>query len=1026
MKTYRKLYTFLTVAGILFSGLLYGQERTITGQVTDNQSPLPGATVAVKEYLEIGTSTDLDGNFQLSVPGGTTTLIVSYIGYVTQEINLTANDNYVIVLQEDAAQLDEIVVVGYGVQKKSDLTGSISQIKLDDKTPGAFTTVDQLIAGKTSGIQVINTDGEPGASTNIRIRGTGTIGDNQPLWVVDGFPYVGNPSALLNLNDIESIDVLKGTSAAAIYGARASNGVVIVTTRRGQEGKLQVTYNGYYGLQQNPNTYDMLSVNDYIDLQAAMGNDFSTFRDAPFVDHQEEGLSDMASIQSHDFGVSGGTAKSNYALTANYFRQESSARPGEFERYTLRLNADFNIGKWLKIGESLQIGRNSSFTPRYGNGQVAHWPLVARSAPFFQLFDENGILGYNEVNTITAGQAVATTENIAALGDSRISGFEGSVFNIVGNIYGEITLFKDLKYRLSGGITQLNGNGSSYRTGIIDGRLGPSGGDNDSGFSRNLSRSFTTNLTQTLSYNNTFGKHAVSLLAGYEETTFEFEQVLAAATGLPFPDLRTTGGADSIDPSRESFDQWVIRGWLGRLTYNFDGRYLLTANVRNDESSRFAPGFRSQTFPSFSVGWNVANESFFPATNIISSLKLRGGWGQSGNQFTGNNFAYVASLNLFSSVIIGEDQRAVNTPVPIGLTSSTLTWEVVNQTDFGIDASLFDDRLNFTIEYFNRRTEDILLSVQPPGTSGSGFQEVLINAGEVSNKGFEVLLDYNFTVDQVNFSVGGNLTTLKNNVEALENDDAVIIRAASDQLVDTHISREGDPIGSFYGWVTDGIFQNREEIRSHATQIGAEPGDIRFKDINNDGVINGEDRTVLGKSIPGYYYGFNIDANYKNIDFKAVFLGVGDVQLLNGGRYELERMRNTSNQSVSTLQRWTVENQSNTFPRATATDPNGNARTSDRWIEDGDYFRLRNLQVGYTIPQKHLNNLFNGVVTNLRFYIAGQNLFTITDYSGLDPEITVGSTFNSDLASDAPIVNGNDSGRTPAPRVFQIGIQATL
>ena len=992
----------------------------ISGNVTDsNGVPLPGANI-VEKGTNNGTQTDFDGKYSIDVTDANAVLIYSYIGYATQEITVSNQSTINVTLKEDAANLDEVVVVGYGTQKKSDVTGAISQIKFNDKTPGAFARIDQAIAGKASGIQIIAESGDPGATTNVRIRGTGTLGNNQALWVIDGFPTVGNPTRNLNMNDIESIEVLKSTSAAAIYGARASNGVVIVTTKRGRKGRVSLSYDNYVGFQQNSNHYDVLSVNDYVALQAELGNDFSSFNGDSFVDWQDLVTNNGAFLQNHNINISGGGEKSNFNVSANYFEQESISKTSDFERYTVRVNSDFVVGKRLKFGESIQIGNTEDVSSLPGtNGQIGRRTAAATNAPFYQPFGDGGLFGYNPVNVNTAGAAVPTTYNALAGADSRVGKGNGKTFSIIGNVYGELEIVDNLKYRLTAGIDYNSGEGKSHIFGVNN-LLGFRIGSEETRFSRNLRTSLTTNMTHTLQYENTFGKHTINLLAGYEETIFETERIGLTGVGFQFPDLQLATQGNNVSNS-ESIDQFALRGWLGRLNYNYDDRYLVTFNLRNDESSRFAPGFRSQTFPSFSLGWNLANESFFPEESIFNSLKLRGGWGQSGNQFTGDNFAYVADLHLFSNIIVGEDQTAVSTPIPLGLTSSDLTWEVVEQIDFGIDAQLFNNKLDVTLEYYNRQTKDILLSVIPAGAAGAALSETLLNAGEVTNKGFEAAINYRFNVDDFNFNVGGTITTIDNNVDALDNPDTQIITSVADDFTETNITQVGSPIGSFYGWVTDGIFQNAGEVSSHATQPGAEPGDIRFKDLNGDGEINGEDRTVLGKSIPGFYYGLNLGANYKNFDFTMLFQGVGDIQLLNGARFELERMRNTSNQLTSVLDRWTPQNPSNSIPRATASDPNGNARMSDRWVEDAGFLRLRNIQIGYTLPEKSLQSILGGSISSLRLYLAAQNLFTITNYSGLDPEATVGINFVG--ASDSPLNNGQDDGRTPTPKTFQLGLQ---
>ena len=999
-------------------------QQSVSGTVKDAEgTPLPGASIVEKGTTN-GTQTDFDGNFSISVTGSNAILVISYLGFSKQEIAIGEQTTINVVLQQDSAKLDEVVVVGYGTQKKSDVTGAISQIKLDENSPGAYSSLDKMISGQASGIHITSESGDPGTATNIRIRGTSTIGDNQPLWVIDGFPTVGNPTRNLNVQDIESIEVLKSTSAAAIYGARASNGVIIVTTRRGKDGKTRASYNTYFGFQQSSDSFDVLSVDEYVDFQNELGNDFSSFRGQNFVDWQDLITDNGAIIQDHNINVSAGNENSNYSVTGGYFDQESVTKGAEFKRYNVRVNSDFKVGKLLKFGESLQITHTKSETRRISNGQIGFVTHAAVNAPFYEPFGD-GPFGYNLVDSNTAGAATSITNNVLAAADSRVAPGEFSAFGILGNLYAELKIFDGLTYRISGGINY-NAGGSAILSRAFNGSLGRWVGTDVAGarFTRTSTKDLTTNLTNLLRYEKQFGKHSFNVLAGYEETVFDSELIGTIGLGLPFEDIQIAANADDV-LSLEEIDQFALVGWLGRLAYNYDDKYLLTVNIRNDKSSRFAEDRRSQTFPSFSVGWNISNESFFPENDIVNTLKLRGGWGQSGNQFTGENFAYIPSLNLGGSVIIGADQNAVLTPVPLGLTSPDLTWEVVNQTDFGIDARLFNRKLDLTLEYYNRRTEDILLSVQAPGAGGAGLQEALINAGQVTNKGFEASLGYNFSAGKVDFNIGANITTVDNVVDKLDSQNTPIVATIADDFAETNITEVGSSIGSFYGWVMDGIFQNQGEIDAHAFQNdNTAPGDIRFSDLNGDGVINGDDRKAIGSSIPGLYYGLNIGANYKGFDFTMLFQGVGDVQLLNGARFELERMRNTSNQSRTVLGRWTPQNPSTSIPRATADDPNGNGRMSTRWVENAGFLRMKNLQVGYTLSDDKLNKWFGGHVSSLRLYSAVQNAFVLTNYSGLDPEVTVGANFTG--SSDSPIANGQDDGRTPTPITYQVGLQVSF
>ena len=1007
---------------------------TVSGTVTDeNGQPLPGASVLEKGTTN-GVQTDFDGMYSLELVGEESVLVVSYLGFTTKELKVGDQNEVNIKMIPDSAALDEVVVTGYGTQKRSDITGAISEIKVSDKTPTAYAGVDQLIAGRASGIQVTSQSGDPGAPTNIKIRGTGTIGSNAPLWVVDGFPTVGNPSTSLNINDIESIQVLKGTSAAAIYGARASNGVVLVTTKRGRKGEFKMTYDGYIGRQTNIKNYDVLGVDDYINYQNDLGNDFSAFRGQNSVDWQDQVIDKLSTIKNHNLNISGGGEKTNYSTSLNYFSSESTTKGASFERFNFRVNSDTEIGSLFKVGESLQIVRSNTRSSRDNNGQIGRRTHAARNVPFFQPFG-NGSFGYNPVNVSTVGVATATTSNWVAATDRRLGVSEPNTTEVLGNIYAQIEPLEGLTFRLNGGI-DFRQNNSSSASKQIGNEFGERvGRNNNSRNTRSASTRLTTNMNAILEYKKTFGQHDFSLLGGYEETVNKQESVNVSGINPPFETLRVVNGSESITGSDGLPTPFVLRGWLGRLTYNFDDRYLLTVNVRNDESSRFAPGYRSQTFPSFSAGWNIANEKFFPKTDLITNLKLRGGWGQSGNQLTGAAASYIASLSIGGAVIFGENQEVVTTPVPVTIATLT-TWEVANQTDFGLDATLFNGGLDLTFEYYNRLTDNILLNVNPAGAAGT-VRDVLVNAGEVTNKGFEASLNYNFSAGDWYFSLGGNLTTVNNEVTALDQEDTVIIRSISDDFSETNITQVGSAVGAFYGWETDGVFQNDAEVAAHAQQSdNTAPGDVRFKDINGrdangaltgkpDGIINGDDRKVLGSPIPDFYYGLNLTSAYKGFDFSAIFQGVGGIQLINGARYELERMATTANQLTTVLDRWTPQNPSTSTPRAVLGDPNNNDRFSNRWVESADYFRLKNIQIGYSFSEMALESIFRGHVKKFRIYGGVQNLLTFTKYSGLDPEATQGLGFGVG-SSDEVLNTGQDDGRTPLPRTFQVGLQLTF
>ncbi len=1026
-----KLLARFLLTAMLFCGITiaFAQQRTVTGTVTaEEEGALPGVNILVKGTTQ-GTVTDIDGNYRINVPGEDATLVFSAVGYTSQEIAVGNRSTVDVVMPPDIQSLEEIVVVGFGTQKKADLTGAVGSIPAAEIAEKPITSPDQILAGRISGVQISNRSGDPGAPINVRIRGVGTAGVNQPLWVIDGVPIVQtsnitvntgsntetNPLAGINPNDIQSIDVLKDAASAAIYGARAANGVIIVTTKRGAEGRTSVTYDGFIGTQTTPQRIDVLNVDQFIDLQSELGRDFSQFRGEPFIDWQDATFKN-GPMQSHNITASGGSENINFSVSAGYLTQEGIELAQDFERYSFKANSDIKVGKrkQFTFGESLLVSFVDRLVQSEGNRFAAF--NSARNAPWFKIYNPDGPFGYNPENPTTTGGA--TGSNLVYRSDFRANETRVKNRKVLGNIYGQWEIIEGLTFKTSFGLDYNVGDGFYYQGPVTFSQIGD---PNLSLLVQSRPIELTTNIANTLTYSKTFGRHNLTVLLGHEETNFRFDKLRIQGRDLFNPAIRFGSVASTVAAGNEA-DQWALRGFLGRVNYSFGSKYLATFNVRRDASSRFAEGNRSDIFPSASVGWRITEESFFPETSFIDDLKIRAGWGQSGNQFTGLNFAYLSSLNINPFYVIGSGQNIVRAPVPTSFANADLKWEVSTQTDIGLDAAFWEGRVELTFDYYDKVTDDVLLGLPVPAVSGF-FLPTDANIGQIRNNGIELALNYNNRVGDFNYSIGGNFTTVNNEVTSLGEIPAIIGGIGGGQ---THRTIVGESLGHFYGFKTDGIYQTQAEVDNappDALSADRQPGDIRFVDVNGDGVVDNNDRTTLGSPIPDFYYGINLSADWRGFDFSVLFQGVGGMQVYNAARQSFENLAGTNNQSTRVLDRWSGPGTSDEIPRATLDDLNNNNRFSDRWVEDADFLRIRNIQLGYNVSSEALESITSGFINNLRVYVGAQNLFTFTNYLGFDPEVTRGFSFQK---GEFPLATGQDSGGSPQPRIFQLGARVTF
>lgn len=997
-------------------------QNTVSGTVTDDVGPLSGASVVVKGTT-VGAVADFDGNYTIDVPEDATTLVFSYVGYSAQEVLIEGRSTINVILTEDAQALSEVVVVGYGTQRKADLTGAVGSIGAAEIISKPITSPDQVLAGTISGVNITNRSGDPGAPISVRIRGIGTPGVNDPLWVIDGVPIVqttnitvntssttdSNPLAGLNPNDIESIDVLKDAASAAIYGARAANGVIIVTTKRGKSGEARVTYDGYASVATVRDNIDVLNVQQFIDIQGQLGRDLSQFSGQPNVDWQDAIFRD-GFVQSHNVAVSGGNENANYFISGGYFDNEGIEPSQDFERFSFKANSDIKVGKHLRFGESILISQTDRTTQSEGAFFAGF--NSALNAPYFQIFNPDGPLGYNQETAENLGGARGI--NYVFRNDLRTQSTTVRNRKVLGNFYGEVNIIEGLKFRTSLGLDYNVARGEYLQSDISY-----DGNDRQSLLVSSRPEELTLTTAATLSYDKTFGgDHNISAIFGFEQTKFRFDKVRLQGRNLFNPNF--AGSGTTVAGANEG-DIWTLQGWLGRLSYNYKGKYLMTANIRRDATSRFAEENRDGIFPSVSAGWRISQEDFFPQSDAIDDIKLRVGWGQSGNQFTGLNFAFLSALNNNIFYVIGDGQTPVLAPAPTSFANADLKWETSTQLDIGLDASFMKGKLTGTFDYYKKTTDDVLLGLPIPFVSGF-FLPADANIGQIENSGIELAINWSDEIGDFKYSIGGNLTTVKNEVTSLGQIPDIISGIGGNQ---THRTVVGESLGHFYGYKTDGLYQTAAEASAalpDAFSSGAEPGDIRFVDVNGDGQIDASDRTFLGSPFPGFFYGFNIQAEYKGFDFSAVLRGVGDQQVYNSARINLENLRasNNSNFSTQIFSRWTGEGTTNSSssPRLTLSDPNDNDRFSDRWVEDAGYLRIQNISIGYSISPEKLKSWTNNFVTRMRFYIGAQNLATFTNYSGYDPEVGRTQSFQK---GDFTLASGQDGGQSPLPRIVQLG-----
>ena len=994
MKKKLTIATFIITLLICCSYFTAFAQKSITGKVTSQDGDdLYGVNILVKG-TRTGTISDKNGMYKIEVPAGLDVLSFSYVGYITRDETIDDRTVMNIVLLPKDSTLSSVVVIGYGTQKKSDLTGAVASISSKEISKSVVNSFEQAIQGKLAGVTITNDAGDPGGGVSVKIRGVGTVNNTEPLYVVDGVPLINNPGSeipaagsngkvsdpLANLNpsDIESIDILKDASAAAIYGVRGANGVIIITTKRGKQGKIKVSFDTYTASETVPEIH-LLKASDYADLMIEMYKNAGTPLDSAVDDgpinllnpsyvkdraNWQDAFFKTGHIQNYFLNLSGATDKVDYSVSGGYYKNTGTAVGMGLDRYSLRVNTNYHLGK-ITFGESISLSRTGN---RRQSFLSARSPIriLAEMAPTIPVYDSSHLGGYGGPGD---GDGFGRWNPVGLANLTEHYVYRNDV---IGSIYAEWEIFRGLKYKLNlGGDFEFT-KGTNFLHSFY---FGPGQEQPHPSLMEYHSDIISPLVENTLTYSKRAGNHDISFLAGYTQQSYDFKRVSAFASALQSDDKKTlnTARADAEISITGIEDAWAIRSFLGRLNYMYKDKYLLTANVRRDGSSRFAPAHRWGTFPSFSAGWRLSKEDFMKNIEFISDLKLRGGYGVIGNQEVppyGFEATLVTSADYSFGGIVQGGVTQTSLPNP------DLRWELSKQTNIGLDATLFGGKIQFTADYFIRKTENMILAAPIPGSTGVSAAP-LVNAGDVLNHGIEFSLGYQKVEGVFHYSVSANGTFLKNKVTSLGIGVPIEGRFPDADGAVVTVTETGYAIGSFLGYLTDGIFQTQEDIDKHATQPGAAPGDIRFKDLNNDGVIDGNDRTILGNPIPEFSYGLSLNADYKGFDISVFWQGIEGVHIYNGVRYWTEGMAEVYNHDVSVLNRWTGPGTSNTMPRAVLGDPNFNRRPSDRFLEDGSYLRLKNISLGYTLPAHVLNSLGKGVISNIRIYITGQNLLTL-------------------------------------------------
>jgi TonB-linked SusC/RagA family outer membrane protein len=999
--------------------------QTLFGQLYAQNlgAPVSNATILIKG-TSTATTSDAGGRFSLSVPRAGSVLVISHIGMGTQEVTVNNAASLSIVLTETAGSMDEVIVVGYGTQRKGAVTTAISSVKASDLDNMPVMRIEQSLQGRVSGLTITSTSGQPGASSTVRIRGTTTIGNSDPLYIVDGV-QIGGGIEYLNQADIESIDVLKDAASAAIYGARAANGVIIVTTKKGKAGKMSVHYNGYVGTQQAWRKLSLLNATQYATLlneaYIASGQQPRFPNPEQYgkgTDWQNEVFNDHAPIQNHELSLSAGSDRSTYYASFGLFDQDGivASSNSQFKRFTARFNSMHKITSAITFGTNVGYTRINSV----GVGTNTEWgsplnrainidpitPLIITDPALINSSPYNDKPVVRDANGNPYGISnIVTSEILNPVAALKVAQGKSWSDKIVASAYGEVEFIKGLKLRSTIGTDLAFWGNESFSPVNY---LNTTNQVTLNGYTRESNRGLFWQWENVLSYHRTIGKHDVTGLVGTAAQKNNGQSQGGTKRGIPVNDLKDASLAFSVPQTNQYFwggeYQESLSSLFGRVIYSYDGKYLLTGLVRRDGSSKFGPNNKYGTFPSVSVGWVASNEDFFPNTDMVSFLKVRGSYGITGNDRIGD-FRYLSTVGGGRNYVLGLTPVLVTGVSPNAISNPDLKWEETSQLNVGFDAVLFK-HFNLTFDVFNKKTSGMLLGVDVPGYAGNSGP--VGNIADLENRGVEVELGYGRTIGEVNFKVSGNVSFIKNKITYLGSEKTYLPdQAFGPQGVEITRIMLGAPAYSFYGFKTNGLFQNDKDVSDYRNKDGgllqpdAKPGDIRFVDYNGDGKITNDDRTNLGNPAPDVSFGFSASASWKGFDLLVFGQGVAGNKVFQAiRRFDLP----TANWTTEALSRWTGEGTSNKFPRLVINDPNLNfSRSSDFYLQSGSYFRVKVLQIGYSLPESLVRK---AGLNKIRIYLTGNNLLTLTKYNGFDPEIS----------------GGVDRGIYPQPRTLMAGV----
>ncbi|GAA4469724.1 TonB-dependent receptor [Nibrella saemangeumensis] len=1030
-------------------------DQTIRGRVTDETNAvLPGVSVVLKG-TQRGTTTNTDGRFELSVPEtGAPVLVFSFVGYKTQEVSVGTQTTLQVSLAPENKALSEVVVVGYGTQNRRDIAGAVSSIDAQKIADQPLTGFDQALQGQAAGVQVNQTSGTPGGGVTVRIRGASSINaSSDPLYVIDGVPITNNgalagslptvqpinPLSTINPNDIESIEILKDASATAIYGSRGANGVVLVTTKSGRDGRNTMSYNTYYGFSKIRKQIPMLNAGEFSAFVIESNeNGWLDRGNNPNVANASRGAwrnSDLvldpnhplrantnwqdeifrtAAIKNHQLSFNGGTSKLQYLISANYFDQEGVIIESGFKRYSFRGNIDAQVTDKIKAG--IRFNPSYSYNQLVDNdghfvrGGLVNSALLA--APLYPVYDANGnYVSQTALSTNSTGIGLGNIDNPVAL--ARESSFEVGHLRLLGNMYVEAELLNGLRVR-----TSFGGDINAFRNREFRGSKLANGGSPPpsvpSGASRS-SQDINWLNENILTYDRSFGNHKINTTLGYTVQKSDYE--LNAVGAINYPnDLVEYVAAGQVTSGTAQREQWALESYLGRINYSFNSKYLVTASFRRDGSSRFGTGNKYGNFPSLALGWRVSEERFMRDLDGISNLKIRGSYGLTGN-FNIGNYSSIGQLSPVRYVL-GTAANLANGQFISTPNNQDLTWETTYQANAGIDIGFFQGRLELSADIYKKKTKDLLLAIDVPHYSG--FGSALTNIGEVENKGIELAINSVNTTGALKWNTSFNISGNRNKVVDLGPIERRFV--STDLGGTTAVLVEGQPFSQFWGLRSPGIFKSTEEANAYVNASGtkiqpnASGGDVKYIDVNGDGKIDSEDMTFIGNPNPTFIFGLGNNLSWKNFSLNVLLSGSYGNDILNMTRRIL--IGGSSNFNVTRdywQNRWTPENPNATEPRAIRGDRNGNTSTSTRIVEDGSYLRLRNIVLAYNLPKPLISRV---KLANARVYFSGANVLTFTKYKGFDPEVNE--------YGNSAISQGIDSGGYPLPATYTFGIDLTF